>query len=157
MVAAYLGFDTIVDLQRFMIIWPCLEAIRLISALPVTVIWSVTWRPLIRLDWLNECDEVNIMLTVRIHKRRRITIQQWEMRNNTPFPSRHLRLRKTPRQSVRGSRGTMRLSFEDIHPRPKGPDDTDFIISHRDIDNYARRVWRKQDKEDEKCTSRHIL
>ena len=34
MVAAYLGFDTIVDLQRFVIMWPCLEAIRLICALP---------------------------------------------------------------------------------------------------------------------------
>ncbi|KUM59903.1 hypothetical protein ACN42_g7229 [Penicillium freii] len=33
-VAAYLGFDTIVDLQRFVIMWPCLEAIRLICALP---------------------------------------------------------------------------------------------------------------------------
>lgn len=34
MVTAYLGFDNIVDLQRFVIMWPCLEAIRLICALP---------------------------------------------------------------------------------------------------------------------------
>ncbi|OQE37801.1 hypothetical protein PENCOP_c009G08692 [Penicillium coprophilum] len=33
-VAAYLGFDSILDLQRFVIMWPCLEAVRLVSALP---------------------------------------------------------------------------------------------------------------------------
>ncbi|KAJ5425590.1 hypothetical protein N7465_000660 [Penicillium sp. CMV-2018d] len=34
----------------------------------------------------------------------------------------------------------IRLSFEDIHLRPKGPDDTDFISSHRDIENLADQV-----------------
>ncbi|KUM61326.1 hypothetical protein ACN42_g5783 [Penicillium freii] len=34
----------------------------------------------------------------------------------------------------------IRLSFEDIHLRPNGPDDTDFIISHRGIENLADQV-----------------
>ncbi|KGO66987.1 hypothetical protein PITC_038670 [Penicillium italicum] len=33
-VAAYLGFDNVIDLQRFVIMWPCLEAVRLLYTLP---------------------------------------------------------------------------------------------------------------------------
>ncbi|KAJ5185867.1 hypothetical protein N7491_006264 [Penicillium cf. griseofulvum] len=33
-ITAYLGFGNIIDLQRFVIMWPCLEAMWLLSALP---------------------------------------------------------------------------------------------------------------------------
>ncbi|KAJ5359999.1 hypothetical protein N7517_009190 [Penicillium concentricum] len=41
-VAAYLGFDSIIDLQRFLIMWPCLEAMQLLSALPSFMFQSTT-------------------------------------------------------------------------------------------------------------------
>ncbi|KAJ6142741.1 hypothetical protein N7471_002194 [Penicillium samsonianum] len=43
-VAAYLGFDNVVDLQRFVIMWPCLEAVRLLSALPGLTSQSIVFQ-----------------------------------------------------------------------------------------------------------------
>ncbi|KAJ9489682.1 hypothetical protein VN97_g3570 [Penicillium thymicola] len=47
--------------------------------------------------WLNESSgQVNIVLTVRIHERRRISIQQWKMGNRTPFSVQKLEIAKNP-------------------------------------------------------------
>ncbi|KAJ5823663.1 hypothetical protein N7447_006003 [Penicillium robsamsonii] len=104
--------------------------------------------------WLNECSgHVNIVLTVNIHERRRISIEQWKMGNRTAFPVQKLEIARNPAPNCEKIQGRMRFSFEDIHLRPKGPDDIDFIISHRDIENLAHQVWHQQDKEDKQRTS----
>ncbi|KAL2705313.1 hypothetical protein AAEP93_000563 [Penicillium crustosum] len=97
--------------------------------------------------WLNECSgQVNIVLTVKIHKRERISIiEQWKMGNRTPVPIQKLEITKNPAPNY--EKGSMRFSFEDIHLGPKGPDDTDFVISHQDIENLAHQVWDEQNKQ----------
>ncbi|KOS43483.1 hypothetical protein ACN38_g5633 [Penicillium nordicum] len=39
---------------------------------------------------------INIVLTVKIHERRRISIQQWKMGNRSPFPVQKMKITKTP-------------------------------------------------------------
>lgn len=100
--------------------------------------------------WLNECDgQVNIMLTVKIHKRGKISIEQWRMGARAPFPVQKLEISRNPAPNCEKIQGSMRLSFEDIHLRPKGPNDTDFVITHQNIESLAHRVWHQQDREDQ--------
>lgn len=107
--------------------------------------------------WLNESSgQVNIVLTVRIHARRSISIQQWKMGNCTPFSVQKLEIAENPAPNCERIQGTMRLSFEDIYLRPKGRDDTDFLISHGDIEYVADQVWDEQDKLDRRRASKRI-
>ncbi|CRL20147.1 unnamed protein product [Penicillium camemberti] len=68
--------------------------------------------------------------------------------NHTPLPVQKLEISRNPAPKCEKIQGSMQLSFEDIHLRPKGPNDTDFVISHQDIESLAHRVWHQQDKQD---------
>lgn len=96
--------------------------------------------------WLNESSgQVNIVLTVNIYERGRISIEQWKMGAHAPVPVQKIEITRNPAPKCEKIQGSMRLSFEDIHLRPKGPNDTDFIISHRDMEILADQVWHEQD------------
>lgn len=74
--------------------------------------------------WLNDCSgQVNIVLTVKIHRRGNISIQQWKMGAGTPVSVQKLEISKNPAPKCEKIQGSMQLSFEEIHLRPKGPND----------------------------------
>ncbi|KAJ5193493.1 hypothetical protein N7449_009635 [Penicillium cf. viridicatum] len=99
--------------------------------------------------WLNESSgQVNIVLTVKIYERGRISIEQWKMGAHAPVPVQKIEITRNPAPKCEKIQGSMRLLFEDIQLRPKGPNDTDFIISHRDMEILADQVWHEQDKQD---------
>ncbi|CAI7576129.1 unnamed protein product [Penicillium palitans] len=94
--------------------------------------------------------DVKFWLTAfNIHKRSgKISIEQWKVGAHTPFPVQKLEITRNPGPKCEKIQGrSMRFSFEEIHLRPKGPNDTDFVISHRDIEKLAVKVWRQQDRE----------
>ncbi|KAJ5967352.1 hypothetical protein N7501_003600 [Penicillium viridicatum] len=98
--------------------------------------------------WLNESSgQVNIVLTVKIYERGRISIEQWKMGARAPVPIQKLEITRNPAPKCEKIQGSMRLSFEETNLRPNGPDDTDFIVSHRDLEILADRVWSEQDKQ----------
>lgn len=89
--------------------------------------------------------------TVKIYE---ISIEQWKMGNRTPFPVQKLEITRNPAPNCEKIQGRIQLSFEDIHLRPKGPNDTDFVISHQDIENLAHQVWHQQDKQGKRTTKK---
>ncbi|CRL24519.1 unnamed protein product [Penicillium camemberti] len=124
--------------------WPTIVVEVVYSEGPAKMIEDVKF-------WLNACNgQVNIVLTVNIHERTgNISIEQWKMGARTPFPVQKLEIRRNPGPKCEKIQGrSMRFSFEEIHLRPKGPNDTDFVISHRDIEKLAVKVWRQQDREE---------
>ncbi|KAJ5425591.1 hypothetical protein N7465_000661 [Penicillium sp. CMV-2018d] len=76
-----------------------------------------------------------------------VSIEQWKMGTRAPVPVQKLEITRNPAPKCEKIQGRMRLSFEEIHLRPKGSDDTDFIVSHRDLEILADRVWSEQDKQ----------
>ncbi|CAI7630263.1 unnamed protein product [Penicillium viridicatum] len=104
----------------------------------VEVAYSETPAQMIRdVDFLVE----RIFRTVKIYERGRIFIEQWKMGAHAPAPIQKLEITKNPTPKCEKIQGRMRLPFEEIHLRPKGPDDTDFIVSHRDLEIFVDRVW----------------
>ncbi|EKV06517.1 hypothetical protein PDIG_77140 [Penicillium digitatum PHI26] len=97
--------------------------------------------------WLTQSSgNVNIVLAVRIYKRGRISIEHWKMGARTPITVQKIEITRNPAPNCEKIQGSMQLSFEDIHMRPKGPTDTDFVISHGDMQNLASQVWEAQDR-----------
>jgi hypothetical protein len=113
----------------------------------VEVVWSEPRGKLIRdvKFWLSQSyGKVNIILTITVSKCGNISIEQWKTRGATPVPVQTIEITRTPPPKCERVQGSMRLAFEDIHLRPKGKNDTDFIISHRDMEIMARQIWDEQ-------------
>lgn len=105
--------------------------------------------------WLTQSSgKVNVVLTVNLHTRGRISIEQWKMGGRAPVPVQRLEITRKPAPKCEKVRGSMRIPFDEIHLRPKGPRDTDFVVSHQDLEEMADQVWRKQAQEDQRRESR---
>ncbi|KAJ5189491.1 hypothetical protein N7491_005821 [Penicillium cf. griseofulvum] len=92
--------------------------------------------------WLTQSSgKVNVVLSIRVHARGLISMRQWKMRGRTAITVQKLEIHRNPPPNCEKIQGSMRIPFEDIHLRPKAPNDTDFIISHGDMQNLASQVW----------------
>ncbi|KAJ6127833.1 hypothetical protein N7471_009050 [Penicillium samsonianum] len=113
----------------------------------VEVAWSEPgWKLIQDVEfWLNQCHgQVNIVLTINICERGRILIRQWRSGARGPVQVQKIEITKDPAPKTEKIQGSMKLPFEQIHLRPKGPNETDFIISHQDMENLAAEVWASQ-------------
>ncbi|OQD60876.1 hypothetical protein PENPOL_c020G01074 [Penicillium polonicum] len=123
--------------------WPTIVVEVVYSETPAKMMKDVRF-------WLTECSgQVSIVLTINILERGRISIEQWKMGARAPVPVQKLEITRNPAPKCEKIQGRMRLYYEDIYLRPKGPNDTDFIISHEDLELLADQVWGQQDDEDE--------
>lgn len=76
----------------------------------------------------------------------RIPIEEWNIRgaHTTYAAVQKIEIRRNSAPKCKNVRGSIRLSLKEIHPRTEGPNETDLIISHRDMENLADPVWNEQ-------------
>ncbi|KAJ5371649.1 hypothetical protein N7517_003655 [Penicillium concentricum] len=93
--------------------------------------------------WLTESGgKVKLALTITVHNRGRILIEQWEMKGRRATPVQRIDIVRKPVATRKKVEGHMHLAFEDINDRPKRKkSDKDFILTAKDMETIAKQVW----------------
>ncbi|KAJ5511334.1 hypothetical protein N7453_003437 [Penicillium expansum] len=94
--------------------------------------------------WLTECnDQVNIALTVSVHKRGTISVEEWRAMgaNQPPVPRQRITIARDPGPNGSRVQGRLRLRYEDIHLRERPQNATDFTLTTRNMEYIANMVW----------------
>ncbi|CAG8416837.1 unnamed protein product [Penicillium salamii] len=103
--------------------------------------------------WLDESNgDVNIVLTVSISGRHKISIEKWSLHHRRsqekpiPFPTAKIEIAKGPERASRPKiTGNITILFEDMFLRPKMPTENDLTLSRPDLERMALQIWAVQD------------
>lgn len=101
--------------------------------------------------WLSESNgDVKVALTISVHARGRITIESWELASapaggvSKPHPTQRIEIVRNPAPNCSPIEGQLTLPFQDIFLRDKQKDETDFTLTHNDMEDIATVVWATQ-------------
>jgi len=119
--------------------------------LAVEVAWSEP-RAKLQQDvafWLNESKgEVKAALTITVRAHGRIAIEEWVLptTGNTtiPYPNQKIEIVRNPGPNCPRIQGQLTLQFRDIFLRDKRGKETDFTLSHSDMEEIGDSVWKFQ-------------
>ncbi|KAJ5153670.1 uncharacterized protein N7500_009109 [Penicillium coprophilum] len=92
--------------------------------------------------WLTESEgKVKVALTITVHKRGRLLIEQREMQGACATPVQKIDIVRNPAPNCQKVQGHMPLPFEDIKNHPEMKSDEDFVINAQDMEAMAKQVW----------------
>lgn len=89
--------------------------------------------------------QVKIALTISVYTRGRIVIEKWTMDNNkTIFTEQKMTIVRSPAPNCPRITGQLTLPFEDVFLKTKKSGETDFVLSHSQLERIAADIWAVQ-------------
>lgn len=86
--------------------------------------------------------QVKIALTISVYPRGRIVIEKWAMDNNNAlFTQQKMTIIRSPAPDCPRITGRLTLPFEDVFLKAKKSRETDFVLSHTQLERIAADVW----------------
>ncbi|CAI7674452.1 unnamed protein product [Penicillium pancosmium] len=86
--------------------------------------------------------QVKIALTISVYTRGRIVIEKWAMDNNkTIFTEQKMTIVRSPAPKCPRITGQLTLPFEDVFLKTKKSGETDFVLSHSQLERIAADIW----------------
>ena len=101
--------------------------------------------------WLTESrGKVNVAVTVTVHSRGRISIEEWRSRgpNRAPVPRQKIEIVRHPAPNCSRASGSFRVPYEKIHTRKRPNNGSDFVLGPGEMESIAGIVW---DAQFERC------
>ncbi|KAJ5593661.1 hypothetical protein N7537_010565 [Penicillium hordei] len=99
--------------------------------------------------WLTESnDQVNVAVTVTVHRRGKISVEEWRSRgqNRAPVPRQKIEIVRHPAPKCSRVSGSFRVPYEKIYTRKKPKNGSDFVLGPQEMESIAFRVWDTQFK-----------
>ncbi|KAJ5569569.1 uncharacterized protein N7459_008999 [Penicillium hispanicum] len=100
--------------------------------------------------WLNKSNgQVKVVLTIAVHPGGRIDIEKWDLppvpgSKATPCSTQKIEIVRDPAPNTSKVRGRLDVKFQDVFLREKEGTETDFALSHSDMEEIAMKVWASQ-------------
>ena len=93
--------------------------------------------------WLTESrGQVNVAVTVTVHSRGRIYIEEWRSRGpNRAVPRQKIEIVRHPAPNCSRVSGSFRVPYEKIHTQKRPKNGSDFVLGLEQMESIADIVW----------------
>lgn len=94
--------------------------------------------------WLTQSSgHVNVAVTVTVHNRGRISVEEWESRgpNQPPVPCQRIEIVPNPAPKCSRVSGSFQIPYEKIHAQQRPGNASDFVLGPQEMEFIAYRVW----------------